>query len=188
VRWSSALLLLCFASGHAARAEEAPRPQDSPRLGAPASEADIARVYWSTSPDGSNLPPGRGTAVEGERLYAEHCVSCHGEGGAGGVSPVLVGGVGSLAGEQPQKTLGSYWPYSTTVFDYIRRAMPFTAPMSLSSDEYYALTAYLLQLNGIIPKDQVIDAESLPQVQMPNREGFVLAYPERPPKYATPAE
>jgi mono/diheme cytochrome c family protein len=164
-------------------ATSAPVPNEAPGLGQPASSADVARVFWSIFPDGENLPPGSGSAAEGERLYQLHCQACHGPEGTGQLSDPLVGGRGSLATEAPIKTIGSYWPYATTVFSYIRRAMPYTAPMSLSNDDYYALTAYLLHINGIIDSDQIADAHTLPQVVMPNREGFVLSYPSRPVQY-----
>ena len=106
---------------------------------------------------------------------------CHGPQGAAGVNDPLVGGNGTLATRTPVKTIGSYWPYATTVFDYIRRAMPYPEPHSLTDSEVYALTAYLLNLNGVIGKDAVIDAKTLPQVQMPNRGNFVIAYPSRKP-------
>lgn len=101
------------------------------------------------------------------------CVSCHGEKGSGKPADALVGGIGSLASHAPLKTVGSYWPYATTLFDYLRRAMPYDKPMSLSSDEVYALSAYILFLNGIVPEDAAMDAMSLPKVEMPNRYGFV---------------
>ncbi len=145
-------------------------------LGLPATAEDIAKVYWSITPDGENLPPGKGTAKQGEPLYVTHCSGCHGEGGKGNVARALVGGAGSLQSKQPVKSIGSYWPYATTVFDYVRRSIPYTAPMSLSNDEYYAITAYLLHINGIISRNQAIGAKSLPKVKMPNRDGFVLAY------------
>lgn len=155
----------------------------SPNLGVAATPADIAKVYWSTTADGDNLPAGKGSAKEGEKLYESHCLSCHGAGGKDGVSRVLVGGQGTLATAKALKTVGSFWPYSTTVFDYIRRAMPYTAPMSLSNDEYYAVTAYVLYINGIVKQNQVLDAKSLPKVKMPNRDGFVPSYPARPKQY-----
>ncbi len=158
-------------------------PDGAPGLGLPASNEDVARVFWSIFPDGENLPQGEGTAAEGRILFQLHCQACHGPEGAGRPSDRLVGGQGSLGTGMPVKTIGSYWPYATTVFNYIRRAMPYTAPMSLSNDEYYALTAYLLQINEIISSDEIVNAETLPKVVMPNREGFVLSYPARPARY-----
>jgi cytochrome c len=160
-----------------------PRTDGAPGLGVPASNEDVARVFWSIFPDGENLPPGSGTAAEGKILFQRHCQACHGPEGAGKPADRLLGGQGSLGTERPVKTIGSYWPYATTVFNYIRRAMPYTAPMSLSNDEYYALTAYLLQINEIISSDEIVDAKTLPEIVMPNREGFVLSYPSRPARY-----
>ena len=105
------------------------------------------------------------------------CLVCHGGEGQGQINDRLVGGHGSLAGSAPIKTVGSYWPYATTVFDYIRRAMPYLQPQSLTNDEVYAVTAYILFLNGIVNEDQTMDAEILPGIEMPNRENFRLAYP-----------
>ena len=115
-------------------------------------------------------------------MYAAKCQACHGEKGAGRPNDRLVGGEGSLApGKPPVKTVGSYWPYATTLFDYVRRAMPWQAPKSLTNDEVYAVSAYLLALNNVIGKDDVIDAQSLPKVKMPNRDGFI-PFPRWPPK------
>ncbi len=160
-----------------------PDPDGAPGLGLPASNEDVVRVFWSIFPDGENLPPGSGSAAEGRILFQLHCQACHGPEGAGEPADRLVGGQGSLGTGMPVKTIGSYWPYATTVFNYIRRAMPYTAPMSLSNDDYYALTAYLLQINEIVGSDEIVDAETLPNVVMPNREGFVVSYPARPERY-----
>lgn len=146
-----------------------------PDLGREATPGEIAAWDISVAPDGATLPPGSGTAREGAEVYQAKCLSCHGEDGAGGdgLADALVGGIGSLGGERPVKTVGSYWPYATTLFDYVRRSMPYDAPMSLSDDEVYAVSAYLLALNGIIGEADRMDAESLPEVRMPNRDGFV---------------
>jgi len=146
---------------------------EGPGLGRPASPDEIAAWDISIGPEGAGLPPGRGTAQQGAAIFAAKCAVCHGEKGAGKPNDQLVAGVGSLAGDAPVKTVGSFWPYATTIFDYVRRAMPLPAPKSLSNDEVYALTAYLLQQNGIIGDTEVIDASSLPKVRMPNRDGFV---------------
>jgi len=122
--------------------------------------------------DGRGLPPGAGSVLQGQALYQEQCLSCHGARGAGGTAPRLVGGQGSLTGNAPIQTIGSYWPYASTLYDYINRAMPLNKPQSLKPDEVYALSAYLLNLNGIVKADAVLDAHSLPKVQMPNRNGF----------------
>ena len=148
---------------------------EGPGLGRVASPDEIASWDISIGPDGAGLPPGRGTAKQGETVYAEKCVACHGEKGAGKPNDQLVGGRGSLSGDQgPVKTVGSFWPYATTLFDYIRRAMPLNAPKSLSDDEVYAVSAYILQLNGIIGEAEVMDAQTLPLVRMPNRDGFIV--------------
>lgn len=149
----------------------------------PATAEDIERVYWSIFPDGENLPEGSGAPVQGKPLYDTHCVACHGLDGEGTLANQLVGGRGTLDSDAPVKTIGSYWPYATTVFNYIRRAMPYTAPMSLTNEDYYAITAYLLNRNDIIAADVVIDKDSLPTIQMPNRDGFVNAYPDVPKEY-----
>lgn len=142
-------------------------------LGQPASEADIKAWDIDVNPDGSGLPPGRGTVQQGATIYAAKCTACHGPTGTEGPKDRLVGGQGSLATEHPTKTIGSYWPYTTTLYDYIFRAMPFTAPQSLTPGEVYSLVAWLLHQNGIISKDAVMDARTLPAVVMPNRDGFV---------------
>jgi mono/diheme cytochrome c family protein len=148
---------------------------EGPGLGRVASPDEIASWDISIGPDGAGLPPGRGTPEQGEAVYAEKCVACHGEKGTGKPNDQLVGGRGSLSGDQaPVKTVGSFWPYATTLFDYIRRAMPLNAPKSLTDDEVYAVSAYILQLNGIIGEAEVMDAQTLPQVRMPNRDGFIV--------------
>ena len=147
---------------------------EGPGLGRVATPDEIASWDVSIGPDGAGLPPGRGTPKQGETVFAEKCVACHGEKGAGKPNDQLVGGRGSLSGDQaPVKTVGSFWPYATTLFDYVRRAMPLTAPKSLSDDQVYAVAAYILHLNGIISEAEVMDAQSLPKVQMPNRDGFI---------------
>src|SRR5215510_1504392 len=123
---------------------------ESLNLGHPATPAEIAAMDISIGPDGSRLPPGSGTSTAGAPVYAAKCLACHGDKGAGQPNDRLVGGQGTLASKTPVKTVGSYWPYATTVFDYVRRAMPYNAPHSLTNDEVYALTAYLLHLNGVI--------------------------------------
>lgn len=161
-----------------ARADDA-----KPGFSEPATAEDIARVYLSIQPDGTNLPDGSGTAEQGEPLYQVHCASCHGSDGEGGLANQLVGGHGTLASDTPVRTLGSYWPYATTVFNYVRRSMPYLTPMSLTNDEYYAITAFMLNKNDIIAADAVMNRETLPEVVMPNRDGFVNAYPDIPGQY-----
>jgi S-disulfanyl-L-cysteine oxidoreductase SoxD len=153
--------------------------EDLPRLGKPVSEAELAKWDISIAPDGVGLPPGSGTAAQGAAIFAEKCEACHGKGGTGGSAIRLVGGIGSLASAQPLKTVGSYWPYATTIFDFTRRAMPWPQPKSLTADETYALTAYILRLNNIIGENDVMNAEALPKVRMPNRDGFISAYPDK---------
>jgi cytochrome c len=145
-------------------------------LGEPIAERDIARIDLDIAIDGTNLPPGSGTALDGVDIYFSKCASCHGPRGEGKPGPALSGGFGSLASASPVKTVGSYWPYATTLFDYIRRAMPYDRPMTLTNEETYALTAYVLWLNGIVGRDDVLDAASLPAVRMPNRDGFIDAW------------
>ncbi len=146
----------------------------APQFGQPIAPADIALWDISIGPDGVGLPPGRGTAMQGEAVYVANCQACHGEKGIGKPNDPLVGGMGTLAPDkQPLKTVGSYWPYATTLFDYVRRAMPFPASKSLTADELYAVSAYILNLNGIIGPNDMLDAQSLPKVRMPNRDGFI---------------
>jgi cytochrome c len=150
-----------------------------PGLGVPATAAQVESADVSIGPDGAGLPPGSGTPAQGEAIFTTKCVACHGPQGVGTVNDRLAGGQGTLSGPAPLKTIGSYWPYATTVFDYVRRAMPYPTPHSLSDQEAYALTAYLLSINGIIGADAVMDAKTLPQVKMPNRGNFILSYPDR---------
>ena len=124
-------------------------------------------------PTGTGLPPGSGTAEKGKAIFAAQCARCHGATGREGPNDVLVGGAGSLTTAKPRKTVGSYWPYATTVWDYVNRAMPFDRPGILSPDEVYSVVAYVLQLNGIVSATDVIDANTLPKIRMPNREGFI---------------
>ena len=144
-----------------------------PNLGKPASYAVVSRWNRDVFPNGEGLPEGAGTAKAGKRIYEQQCLSCHGVEGTGGSADELAGAQHSLTDDPPDKIIGNYWPYATTIFDFIRRSMPLQAPGSLNNDEVYALTAYLLVLNGIIGKDQVINKTTLPQVKMPNRAGFI---------------
>src|SRR5207302_8746839 len=142
-------------------------------VGRPPTAEQSLNLGASVAPDGSGLPEGSGTPAAGRVVYAAKCSSCHGEKGQGGIGPPLVGGQGTLGTAKPLKTVGSYWPYATTVWDYINRAMPFNQPGLLKPPEVYALVAYILNLNDIIRNDQAMDSKSLPQVKMPNRNGFV---------------
>jgi mono/diheme cytochrome c family protein len=150
-------------------------PAPIPGIGRAATTAEIAGWDIAVRGDGHNLPPGRGNAQQGEDLYVTHCASCHGDFGEGmDRFPALIGGRGSLRGPEVRRTVGSYWQHAPGVFDYIRRAMPYTAPQSLTNDEYYAITAYVLFLNELVAEDAVMDRATLPRVAMPNRDGFVL--------------
>lgn len=145
----------------------------SPQLGYSANNSEVAAWSIGVFPDGTGLPEGQGTAVKGEKLYNQLCTGCHGPEGRGGSAEELAGAEHGLTGDEPDKTIGTYWPYATTIFDFTRRSMPLNAPGSLSDDEVYALTAYLLYLNGIIDPGAIMDATSLAKVVMPNRNGFV---------------
>ena len=154
---------------------------DSPNLGKVITPEEVAPWDISVSPDGAGLPPGSGTPKQGEAVYASKCLACHGEKGAGKPNDALVGGIGSLAGDKPAiKTVGSFWPYATTIFDYVRRSMPYNESKTLTNDELYAVAAYILQLNGIIGENDTMNAQTLPKVRMPNRDGFVTFVPAKP--------
>jgi mono/diheme cytochrome c family protein len=151
-------------------------------FGEPASEQDIATVAIAIPADGKGLPPGSGDYAKGKQVYEAACAACHGadlKGVAGlpdmpaGAALRLIGGRGTLTNQKPIVTVESYWPYATTLFDYTRRAMPFTAPGTLTADEVYAVSAYILAEANIIDKSTVLDRQTLPQVQMPNRDGFI---------------
>jgi cytochrome c len=144
---------------------------ESPDLGRVVTPDEIAAWDISIEPSGAVLPAGSGTARAGAAIFAAKCAGCHGEAGGGKPNDALVGG--SLSATPPVKTVGSYWPYATTLFDYVRRAMPLPESKSLKDEEVYALAAYILAQNKIIGEDDVMDARTLPQVKMPNREGFV---------------
>lgn len=163
-------LVLAFASSAAFA--------DGPNLGRPIDPSDIAPWDISILPDGTGLPPGSGTSAQGAPIFAQKCAMCHGEGGKGGVAASVVGG-GPLDRIEAVKTIANFWGYSTTVFDFIRRAMPWQQPRTLTNDEVYALTAYILALNKIIAEKDVMDAKTLPQVKMPNRDGFIIRFPDR---------
>ena len=171
----SLTLALALAVGAAAASAQ------SPGLGKKITEADLKSWDISILPDGTGLPAGSGTFAQGAKVYAEKCLSCHAEGGKGGGAP----GAGALIGGEPltgidtPKTIKNYYAYATTVFDYIRRAMPYNAPRSLPDSEVYALTAYILGLNKLIGEGDTMDAKTLPQVKMPNRDNFIMPYPDR---------
>ena len=167
------LVVIVAAALSACAAQPTSAPVKAPAFGETVSAAEIARWDISIPPSGAGLPAGSGTVKQGEAVYVAKCQACHGAKGAGKPADALVGGVGSLATGKAQRTVGSYWPYATTLFDYTRRAMPTTNPLSLSNDEAYAVSAYVLYLNGIIREDEVMNAQTLPQVKMPNRDGFI---------------
>src|SRR5216683_6158785 len=145
-----------------------------PNLGKSIDTAEIAAWDISILPDGSGLPPGSGTPAQGSRIYAQKCAACHGENGKGGQNAALVGGLPLTTGIDATKTIANFWPYATTLFDFTRRAMPWPRPRTLTNDEVYALTAYILALNKIIGEQEVMNAETLPKVRMPNRDGFIV--------------
>jgi mono/diheme cytochrome c family protein len=150
---------------------------EGPNLGMEATHADIATWDIAIGPDGIGLPPGGATAKQGAEIYRDKCSYCHGPQGEGKPADQLAGGGGTLASDAPVKTVGSYWPYATTLFDYIRRAMPLNEPQSLTNEEVYAVSAHILRLNGLIGPDELLDAQSLPMVKMPNRDNFFFVYP-----------
>jgi len=156
---------------------------ETPKLGTPITEQDIAAWDIAAMPNGAGLPPGSGTAVQGAKVFAEKCSVCHGEGAKGG--PVarapLFGGRPITDGIDTPKTIGNFWGHATTVFDFTRRAMPFPKPRTLTNEEVYALTAYILRLNNLIGENDVMNASTLPKVRMPNRDGFIVRFPDRMP-------
>ncbi|WP_369722400.1 c-type cytochrome [Bradyrhizobium sp. LLZ17] len=159
-------VLLCASANDA-------RAQGPYGIGRPATVAEIAGWNIDVGRDGGNLPEGRGSVSRGREVFAQQCASCHGDKGEGGLGDRLAGGQGTIATPKPIRTVGSYWPYATTLFDYIRRAMPQNAPQSLSNEEVYAVSAYVLNLNGLVAADATLDAKSLAAIKMPNRDGFV---------------
>jgi cytochrome c len=169
MRWPEALVLFVVALICTTQAFA----QNPYGIGRIATPAEIAGWNIDVDRDGSNLPLGSGSASHGREVFAQQCAACHGNKGEGGVGDRLVGGQGTLATEKPVRTVGSYWPYATTLFDYIRRAMPQNAPESLSNDDVYAVSAYILNLNGLLPADSTLDAKTLSAIKMPNRNDFV---------------
>ena len=151
---------------------------ETPNLGRPISEADIAAWDISILPDGQGLPAGSGTAAQGKTVYAEQCSACHGDNGRGGISGAVVGNP-PLDRIEAVKTIANFWGYPTTVFDFIRRAMPATQPRTLNPDQVYALVAYIFAENKLIGEADVMNAETLPKVKMPNRDNFIIRFPDR---------
>ncbi|MGE8507901.1 MAG: c-type cytochrome [Paraburkholderia terricola] len=172
VRLAASLALLALASC-ASISPDARNSTTTHDIGTPLSDSQLAAWDIDVAPDGRGLPAGSGDVSTGARVFAAQCAACHGARGEGGLGDPLAGGHGTLASAKPKRTVGSYWPYATTLFDYIRRAMPYNAPESLSADEVYAVSAFLLNQNGIVPANTRLDAASLPRVVMPNRDGFV---------------
>jgi cytochrome c len=172
-------LALALVVGGCASTAMTPRATEGPNLGSEATPAQIAGWDISVGPDGVGLPPGKGTSATGAIVYEQKCQACHGAKGAGQPNDRLVGGHGTLASKAPVRTIGSYWPYATTVFDYVRRSMPYIQPQSLSDNDVYAVTAYLLYLNGIIGETDEMNAHTLPKVKMPNQPNFMVVYPSR---------
>jgi len=175
---AGSLLAACSASLTSSRdstrlASDARFRQSIDAVGTPVIEADLSAWNIDIAPDGRGLPPGSGDVATGGRIFAAKCAACHGAKGEGLIGDQLIGGRGTLATANPKRTVGSYWPYATTLFDYIRRAMPYNAPQSLSADEVYAVSAWILNRNGIVPDDARLDAHTLASVRMPNRDGFV---------------
>ena len=166
--WRSSTILMVLAAS-------VPLAAQSPTFGVgrPATPQEIRELGAAIAPDGGGLPEGSGSVAAGRDVFAAQCARCHGPKAEGDIGPALVGGQGTLATAKPFKTVGSYWPYSTTLWDFINRAMPFDKPGLLRPSEVYALAAYILNLNGIIGTSDVMDAKSLPKVKMPNRDGFV---------------
>jgi cytochrome c len=151
---------------------------ERPNLGKPIDPKDIAPWDISIMPDGTGLPAGSGTPAQGAPIFAQKCAMCHGEKGGGGIAAAVTAGP-PRATLDGGKTIANFWPYSTTIFDFIRRAMPYNKPHSLKDQEVYALTAYLLSLNRLIGENDVMNAETLPKVKMPNRDNFIIRFPER---------
>jgi cytochrome c len=170
---AAALLTLALCPGASLAA-------DAAGLGKPISEADIKAWNLTVLPDGTNLPPGSGTAAQGATIFAQKCALCHGEGGKGGPNAALVGSPSLVAGGiEANKTIANFWANSTTLYDYIRRAMPWPQPRSLSNEEVYALCAYILSLNKLIGENDTMDAQTLPKVKMPNRDNFIIKFPDK---------
>ena len=150
-----------------------------PSLGKIVSIKEINAVDFVVMPDGDGLPIGSGSVESGKKLFTMHCQACHGSDGVNGINGDLSGGHGTINGPVPKKTVGSYWPYATILFDYIRRAMPYQSPGILSNDEIYALSAYILYINNIIDEKEVITQKTIVDVEMPNSKNFIWAYPKQ---------
>ncbi len=167
-------LAACAPAAPRPEMEKGAAPREATRLGLGQTPGADQIRGWDIDvrADGAGLPPGSGSVARGRAIYEARCLSCHGANGDKGIAPRLAGGQGTLASKAPVLTVGSYWPYATTLYDYIHRAMPLDSPQSLTPDEVYAVTAYTLHLNGILKADAVLDAASLAAIRMPNRDGF----------------
>jgi S-disulfanyl-L-cysteine oxidoreductase SoxD len=160
--------------------DAAPAAENTPGLGKPISPSDLKAWDIFILPDGTNLPPGSGTAAQGAKVFDDKCALCHGKDAKGGIANMLIGNPSlTVHGIASNKTIANFWGQSTTLFDYIRRAMPWPAPRILSDDEVYALCAYLLAGNKLIPEDEPMNAQTLPKVKMPNRDNFIIKFPDR---------
>ena len=164
----SLFVALLFLAGAAVAADS-----EQTGLGSEPTAEELGAAGYTVFPDGKGLPEGRGTVSEGKAVYQQFCAACHGRNAEGDEAAALVGGRGSLTSERPRKTVESYWPYATTLWDYVRRSMPYESPGSLTNDEIYAVVAHLLNLMGLVGDEDVLDRESLPKIEMPNRDGFV---------------
>ena len=178
-KFTMGLLLLGTFSSNAEcdKASLASSQIQGPGLGKPASEQMIKAMDLNIFPDGTGLPVGKGSVAEGKEIFKTHCAICHGPAGIGGTAEELSGGEQGLLGEYPDKTIGTYWPYATTLFDFIKRSMPLVAPGSLTDDQTYAVSAYLLHVNKILPEEAVMSNDNLHKVEMPNRDGMQWIYP-----------
>jgi mono/diheme cytochrome c family protein len=151
---------------------------ETPNLGKPITPKELEAWDITVMPDGTGLPAGSGTSAQGAPIYAAKCAACHGAQGEGGIAGRVIGGP-PKATLDGGKTIANFWPTATTIFDFIRRAMPFQAPNTLTAAEVYALTAYLLAANKLIGETDVINAQTLPKVKMPNADNFIIRFPER---------
>ena len=167
---ASTLVVACTTPMHMAQV-----PTERYGIGRAATAEEIRGWDIDVRADGMGLPPGSGTVAAGAQVYEAKCAACHGAKGVGNPGPRLTGGIGSLTSNRPVMTVNSFWPHATIIYDYVNRSMPWDKPLSLTPNEVYAVTAYLLNVDGIVPANAVLDAKTLPQVRMPNRDGFVPA-------------
>ena len=174
------LLASAISFGGAALASQAKNGLGAPvGLGQPITEQDVKPWNLTILPDGTNLPPGSGTASAGAQIFAQQCAACHGEGGKGAKNPALITDQPLKGhGIEANKTIKNFWEHPTVLFDYIRRAMPWPAPRTLTNDQVYALVAYILAGNKLIPQDETMDAKTLPKVKMPNAGNFIIRFPD----------